>query len=217
MTTQPYLRRSPCRGFSLVELLVAVGILALLAGLAFPAFSNAMHKSVVTEDLSNLRQLYQASHLFAIENRVYPGNSDVSGTDSTSVSGMTINVTNNRWYKQLAPYLELPDSGSRYWESPNNILMSPLASKSLGETSPDYPTHYQQASSTSYARLGATPSLSTRILYATGKSNAFHFWHGNMESRVGTFNNGRVNVVYLDGSTDSLPLDDITREMVDGP
>lgn len=49
-------------GFSLVELLVAIAILAVLIGLLVPALSSASRRGLVTKDKSQLRQL-QVAHL----------------------------------------------------------------------------------------------------------------------------------------------------------
>lgn len=46
------------RGFTLVELLVVIGIIALLAGLLFPAYNQVIEKGRTARCQSNLRQLY---------------------------------------------------------------------------------------------------------------------------------------------------------------
>ena len=55
-------------GFSLVELLVAVAVIALLTGIAFPAIQGGMGKAKLSQDLSNLRQIGQGILLYAAEN-----------------------------------------------------------------------------------------------------------------------------------------------------
>ena len=57
------------RGFTLVELLVVVGIITLLISLLLPALSKARESARKTKCLSNVRQLAQAAIQYANENR----------------------------------------------------------------------------------------------------------------------------------------------------
>ncbi len=53
------------RGFSLVELLVVIGIIALLIGILMPVLSRAREQSRRTDCLANLRSLGQAMFMYA--------------------------------------------------------------------------------------------------------------------------------------------------------
>ncbi len=57
MNTTDRQRRRTCAGFTLVELLVVIGVIALLIGVAFPVLKPALSKSKRVVCLSNLRQL----------------------------------------------------------------------------------------------------------------------------------------------------------------
>ena len=61
------------RGFTLVEIMIVVAIIALLASIAVPNFQRARKRSQATRILEDLRVLDNATDMYAIENNKTTG------------------------------------------------------------------------------------------------------------------------------------------------
>ena len=79
------------KGFSLVELLVVIGIIALLLGILLPVFARARRMARATVCLTHLQQLSDSYHMYLSANR-------------NRSFAMYDDITQLAWWELLQPY-----------------------------------------------------------------------------------------------------------------
>ena len=112
--SRPVLRQRPPRAFTLVELLVVIGVVALLISILMPALRKARESANAVACSSNQRQIMMAFLMFANEHKGHlPGNWwDYLNTDAEKRAWL-INANE--------PFQNAPQNGTlyRYLNTPN--------------------------------------------------------------------------------------------------
>jgi prepilin-type N-terminal cleavage/methylation domain-containing protein len=82
------------KGFSLVELMIVVGIIGILATLALPRFKQFQAKAKMGEAKNILSHIYTLQQTYSLDNNTYVPITQTMGADPTSLTG-NINCATN--------------------------------------------------------------------------------------------------------------------------
>jgi general secretion pathway protein G len=104
------LERERERGFTLVELMVVVAIVALIASIVIPNYVHARAQASVASSIANMKQIATALELYYADNQCYPGAS-VCGTSGATVTPSLFGGSPNN-YLNITP---VNDSGRQQY------------------------------------------------------------------------------------------------------
>jgi prepilin-type processing-associated H-X9-DG protein/prepilin-type N-terminal cleavage/methylation domain-containing protein len=220
------LKKAP--GFTLVELLVVIGIIALLISVLMPALNKARASAMQITCLSNLRQVDLAFYAYSLDNK-----SKVPGSYWEGPINLDWGGVNNALYQANPHAYTHPFQTSvlKKYLVTDRVLTCPLAARPNGffdytmvirmagaktnlRARMSYPLHPEQSSSPR-AYFPAIPLLVEEN----------QFWYNSVDDD-GSFANadqfshrhsGKSNIAYLDGSVGQFkspagPIGDGTQE-----
>jgi prepilin-type N-terminal cleavage/methylation domain-containing protein len=93
--TSPRTQSRTDAGFTLIELMIVVAIIAVLAGILIPNFVHARGQSATAACEANLRSIATAAELYFTDNQVYPATTQAVDTTfgTTGTAGTYLNNT----------------------------------------------------------------------------------------------------------------------------
>ncbi|RYX80425.1 prepilin-type N-terminal cleavage/methylation domain-containing protein [bacterium] len=145
-------------GFTLVEILVVIGIILLLSAILFPAFKSIQERGAQTTCASNMQQIYLAVRLYKDDEREYPANlaallpdTETLANTVTPAAATSANVEGTGYFRKTREELVCPDddfatveadpapaptAGPGPTAAPAAVALTPVRS-SYGDTSND--------------------------------------------------------------------------------
>lgn len=97
------------RGFTLVELMIAIIVVAILALIAIPRFRSAQEKAWQASLKSDLKNLANSQELFYRDNTSYGSDLQAMGAETSDGVTVTINEANNVGWSATAVHEAMPD------------------------------------------------------------------------------------------------------------
>ena len=89
------------KGFTLMEMLIVVAIIAVLVAIAIPTFNAALTKAKQSADVANIRAYYAVKQVEAISNSADAKSSATDGAalaDEMKKAGYALNIPGNLTY-----------------------------------------------------------------------------------------------------------------------
>ena len=212
-----YRKHMKTYGFTLIELLTVIAIIGVLAAILIPAVLSMRTKSWHVQSANNLRQVYAASQLYALDHDMYLPNSWVA-----AIEGEDNNRAQSSWKKLLyeGGYVGENPSGVNHLE----VLGSPVQrnlcpSQTINHTPPRLVTFGMN----NVTMLSAEENYGVKthdfispartILFSEGHLNPGEDWFSAGISNYRLPNNvdNVVNFIYADGHIGMLPIEEFPK------
>lgn len=188
--------KQPCWRFSLIELLVVMGIIALLCSLLLPALAKAKDTAKSISCAGNLKQLAQSAALYADDYGWYPV---ISGGGS------------NDWTWKLLPYFSPHHQPVWAVMATGSLTLVHCPADPNLNPSIQLPISYAQGYWIGFYPLNSPKfalRTSSTILHIDSDSYGAAYWNvaGTL---AGCRHHGRWNSSFLDGHVELIGLDKV--------
>ncbi len=126
--------------FTLVELLVVIGIIAVLVALLLPVLGKATRQSRTISGLSNQRTLLQAVQMYVAENQTYlpPGQFNIGTGDWQTVLNGYLNRGGPDWSSQSGQNKVFLDPSATIPRSSRHFSVHPVLMPMINMGNPNY-------------------------------------------------------------------------------
>jgi prepilin-type N-terminal cleavage/methylation domain-containing protein/prepilin-type processing-associated H-X9-DG protein len=191
---------APATGFTLIEVLVVIAIIAVLASIIFPVFSSARAKARSTRCVANLKQIGLAVEMYATDyDELYPLAKDPA---DEFCPGMWDDFPHwqvwipymPRLHDALDPYVR----NRELWHCPSDRGFTEIEDSNLP----------LDATPTSFAAFGTSYHYRTEVAFSMipvgsmsdpAKINLIFDGHGSWHGRSSKRSRKRWNILYADG------------------
>ena len=190
--------------FTLIELLVVISIIAVLASIALPVFTQVQERGAQTKDLSNAKQISLACKLFAADNDGKYPDKDGEAADPP-VTALTATSTSNQAFACLVPnYLpaeKLFYLGKSAWSTkvPDEKMTLPADRCEASTNNFAYELGMTETSNPSFPLVADAPKTGgASAVYSTDQTQKGGVWKGKKAIVIRCDQSGTVETCKVD-------------------
>ncbi len=204
----PEISQKP-HGFTLLELLVTVALLAIVIALTFSVMGNMRERSLAFRCMKNMQQLFIAAQAYASDN----------GNHYPASGGNVAQGFPPYWCQELKSYLQQEPAanpvspGGPVYRCPavkERILLTSYAVTIEGWSWDGY----KKRNRNTIANPASTVILGESKVLSGGSAFSAAQWY--YRDRIEHRHQGRSNFLFADGHIEQLKVDDLTASMWNG-